>query len=356
MPYSFKKLANNWSALSDSDKIALFEGTDYNVPTGAELMALNEPFRVVVYDPVSTGQQLYVNAIPQAQLALPKELIDTSSFATIDNITLDCAITGGGKIRVAVTNDLVNYKVYNGTAGTWDAILPQDILDNGMSPSQINSLLQSNWNLLNIEGGVAFAYVLDITNPTDSADVDAVTFEGTMSDYYRSQVKGTIYDYDYIGDSILRVYIYESGTYKINYKKKNAGGGGGGTGGDSSVLLYAGTTYISSDTSITTTDSMENFDFILVKCDYTDGVDTLKVVTLLKPEAGDVVPIKFVRNSTEYCIAEATINSYTDISIDLLELVGFSGYKVEKILGISGGSGGGSSCTPADIQDILDLF
>ena len=228
MPYSFKKLANNWSALSDSDKIALFEGTDYNVPTGAELMALNEPFRVVVYDPVSTGQQLYVNAIPQAQLALPKELIDTSSFATIDNITLDCAITGGGKIRVAVTNDLVNYKVYNGTTGTWDAILPEDILDDGMSPAQVNSLLQSNWNLLNIEGGVAFAYVLDITNPTDSADVDAVTFEGTMSDYYRSQVKGTVYDYDYIGDNILRVYIYESGTYKINYKKKNDGGGGGG--------------------------------------------------------------------------------------------------------------------------------
>ena len=45
MAYSWKVLANDWSALSDTDKEALFIGTNYNKPTVAELQSLLQNYK-----------------------------------------------------------------------------------------------------------------------------------------------------------------------------------------------------------------------------------------------------------------------------------------------------------------------
>ena len=49
MAYSWKVLANDWSTLADTDKEALFIGTNYNKPTVAELQALGGKFKIVAY-------------------------------------------------------------------------------------------------------------------------------------------------------------------------------------------------------------------------------------------------------------------------------------------------------------------
>ena len=49
MAYSWKVLANNWSALTDTEKEALFVGTNYNKPTVAELQSLGNKFKVATY-------------------------------------------------------------------------------------------------------------------------------------------------------------------------------------------------------------------------------------------------------------------------------------------------------------------
>lgn len=218
MAYTWQKVANDWSTLTDTQKIALFEGTDYNIPTGAELMALNDIFKVAIYDVSDTGQQLAINGIPKGQIIEPNNLLNTSAFVNINKITIGCNLTGSGIIKVAATNDLTNYKVYNTATNSWDVInLVSDIATLGMTPSDVLSLSQSHWTLLDVSGGVAFAFYLDITNPVDGADVDYIQFEGFMNDFYRSQIKGTVYDYDYIGDNTIRVYLYDSGKFKINY-------------------------------------------------------------------------------------------------------------------------------------------
>ena len=227
MAYTWQKLANDWDALSDADKIALFEGTAHNVPTGAELMALNEPFKVAIYDVVQTGQHLYIEGIPKRQTIVPNTLISTQMFETIDRISLDFAMSGDGDIKVALTVNLVDYFVYNDSTAQWNLIALSDIDTLGMSPVALNSYGQSVWNKLDLRGGVAFAYSLEIDNKTDEADVDTLNFTGDANGTWVSQKKGDVFDYEYVADNILRVHIYSNGDYKINYKKKNDGGGGG---------------------------------------------------------------------------------------------------------------------------------
>lgn len=230
MAYTWQLLAPNWGTLTDIEKIALFEGTAGNVPTGAELLALGAPFRVAVYDSSSTGQNLYVEGIPKRQLVKPNSLISTARFLNISNISLDFAISGDGDIKIAVTTDLIDYYVYNTSTNLWEIIdIDNDIDTNGMTPTEIGLLSQSDWSALDLSSGVAFAYSLDITNDTDEADIDKLEFTGTANGTWVSQVKGNIFDYEYVGDNILRVHIYDDGDYKINYKRVNDGGAGEGS-------------------------------------------------------------------------------------------------------------------------------
>lgn len=225
MAYTWQKLADNWNTLTDSEKISLFEGTGHQVPTVAELMALNAPFQVAVYDISQTGQHLYIEGIPKRQTVIPKELISTSIFNSINRISLDFAMSGDGDIKIAVTTNLVDYYSYDGTQ--WNLIDLANIDTDGISPVAFNSLGLSAWNKLDLQGGVAFAYSLDITNKTDEADIDTLYFTGDANGTWVSQKKGEVFDYEYVADNILRVHIYSNGDYKINYKYKNDGGGGG---------------------------------------------------------------------------------------------------------------------------------
>lgn len=218
---TWQLLAPDWDALTDAEKIALFEDTDYKTPTMSELMSLNKPFKVAMWDVISSGQNIQLNIIPKSQIVLPTALISTSIFNRIDKIDFVYLKTGSGDIKVAATTDLLNYKIFDTTTNSWVDILVDDIPTNGMSLFDVNSLNSSAWNSLGMGNGIAFAFVLDITNSSDDADVDKMSFEGESKPYWRSQVHGTVYDYDYIADNIIRVRIYEDGDYKINYKKKN---------------------------------------------------------------------------------------------------------------------------------------
>lgn len=218
---TWQLLAPDWDALTDAEKIALFEGTDYSVPTGAELMALGAPFKVAIYDVVSSGQSMKINGIPKTQTVLPTQLISTASFDRVDKIDFVYSETGSGSIKVAATTDLSTYKVFNSSTGNWDTIAVADIPTGGMSLLTVNTLTSTSWQNLGIRNGIAFAFVLDITNSSDRAEVDKMSFEGESKPYWRSQVHGIVYDYDYISSNMIRVKIYEDGDYKINYKKKN---------------------------------------------------------------------------------------------------------------------------------------
>ena len=108
MAYSWKVLANDWSALSDTDKEALFVGTNYNKPTVAELQAIGGKFRAVAYGVDTTSPKIVVKAVPNNKLFVPASLFG-SSFSTIDSMSIVANVDVNSNIRFVFTKNLLDY-------------------------------------------------------------------------------------------------------------------------------------------------------------------------------------------------------------------------------------------------------
>ena len=78
MAYSWKVLANDWSALTDTEKEALFVWTNYNKPTVAELQSLGNKFKIVAYDVDTAVPKTVVKAVPNNKLFVPVNLFGAS--------------------------------------------------------------------------------------------------------------------------------------------------------------------------------------------------------------------------------------------------------------------------------------
>lgn len=81
------KVADNWDALSDTEKIALFESVGYNQPDIEDLRAIGK-FRVVTYSKQNIKPSCLVEATPKPQIVLPKELLNIKQVEDINKITI----------------------------------------------------------------------------------------------------------------------------------------------------------------------------------------------------------------------------------------------------------------------------
>ena len=108
MAYSWKVLANDWSTLSDTDKEALFIGTNYNKPTVAELQALGGKFKIVAYGVDTISPKTVVKAVPNNKLFVPVSLFG-GLFSTIDSMYMNANVDANSNIRFVFTKDLLDY-------------------------------------------------------------------------------------------------------------------------------------------------------------------------------------------------------------------------------------------------------
>lgn len=81
------KVADNWDALSDSEKIALFELVGYEQPDIEDLRAIGK-FRIVTYSKQNIKPSCLVEATPKPQIVLPKELLNIKQVEDINKITI----------------------------------------------------------------------------------------------------------------------------------------------------------------------------------------------------------------------------------------------------------------------------
>ena len=87
MSGTFQKVADDWTALTDAQKIALFKATNcYETATPEQLATLGK-FRIVTYSEGNSQPSCTVTALPKDQIVLPKELISTKAFENVDSIT-----------------------------------------------------------------------------------------------------------------------------------------------------------------------------------------------------------------------------------------------------------------------------
>ena len=81
------KVADNWDALSDLEKIALFEAAGYEQPEIEDLRTLGK-FRVVTYSKENEQITCNIAATPKAQIVLPKDLLNIKQVEDINKITI----------------------------------------------------------------------------------------------------------------------------------------------------------------------------------------------------------------------------------------------------------------------------
>lgn len=81
------KVADNWDALSDAEKIALFEAAGYEQPEIEDLRALGK-FRVVAYSKENEQVTCNLVATPKVQIVLPKDLLNIKQVEDINKITI----------------------------------------------------------------------------------------------------------------------------------------------------------------------------------------------------------------------------------------------------------------------------
>ena len=221
MAYSWKVLANNWSALTDTDKEALFVGTNYNKPTVAELQALGGKFRVVAYGVDTTSPKTVVKAVPNNKLFVPVSLFG-DSFSTIDSMYINANVDANSNIRFVFTKDLVDYYTFTSSGFAKISSFDADtVISEGMSMSDVASISEMQWdtffNADNGDKGIAIAFAMSITDITDVAYLDNLKVTADMRGEWRKAVHGTDYDYAYPNNKVLKVELNADGNYKINY-------------------------------------------------------------------------------------------------------------------------------------------
>ncbi|MEI7085136.1 discoidin domain-containing protein [Pectobacterium versatile] len=151
------------------------------VINGSEIAAIS-PFSVHA----ESERNIKLTYIPNSQIVINKSLLSASagSWAKINSATLTATQTGNGKVRVAVTRDLVNWHVLRN--GAWvdvgalsaDTAGAEALIADGMTPAELSGITAAQWTQLfssnnGVPDSLAFAFALDITDPvTDVATID----------------------------------------------------------------------------------------------------------------------------------------------------------------------------------------
>ena len=173
MAYSWKVLANDWSTLSDTDKEALFIGTNYNKPTVADLQSLGDKFKIVAYGVDTAVPKTVVKDVPNNKLFVPVSLFG-DSFSTIDNMYINANVDANSNIRFVFTKDLLDYYTFGSSGFTKVSAFDADtVLNEGISMSDVATISEMQWDTFfdadKGDKGIAIAFAMSITNITDVA-------------------------------------------------------------------------------------------------------------------------------------------------------------------------------------------
>ena len=259
MAYSWKVLANDWSALTDTEKEALFVGTNYHKPTVAELQSLGDKFKIVAYGVDTAVPKTVVKAVPNNKLFVPVSLFG-GSFSTIDNMYISANVDANSNIKFVFTKDLVDYYTFTSSGFAKISAFDADtVISEGMSMSDVASISEMQWDTFfsadNGDKGIAMAFAMSMTGISDVAYLDNLRVTADMRGEWRKAVHGTDYDYAYPNNTVLKVELGSDGNYKINYAISSSGGGGLDTGVPiGTVISFMGNTppddYLSCDGNV----------------------------------------------------------------------------------------------------------
>ena len=237
MAYTFTQLANDWSTLTDAEKEALFENTNFNQATLAELQTLGK-FKVLAMSDSASGSaaDVKVHGVHNDFLVLPKEMFGTlfNKIKSV-NITENISDTTNASIKYVLTKDLVGYYTFSG--GTWTQLAIVDantVISDGLTADDLALISSTDWDLFYDgdvdENGLGIAFAFHETALTQSTELDNLQMTVDMKGTWNKAEHTEDYTYGY-SNTQLHVHLLKNGSYKINY--------GNSAGGSGSSIEYA---------------------------------------------------------------------------------------------------------------------
>lgn len=164
-----------------------------------------------------------ISGLPKPQLITVKEdvnLTNVKNFIRFESVAQE---SGSGIIRYVMSNDSgKTWYVYKDSKLTAIELSLTSAKENGMNTKTLNEIPTSVWNeFLGVNKTVKFAYYLEIKSNTDIALMDELILVYQAMGKWNAMVHGRDYDYSYESNEMVRVKLYNSGDYKINYFKQN---------------------------------------------------------------------------------------------------------------------------------------
>ncbi|MDX6913820.1 discoidin domain-containing protein [Pectobacterium carotovorum] len=166
--------------------------------------------------------------IPLAQSVTQKLLTSAGSWSQINAATLTATQTGNGKVRVAVTWDLVNWHVLRNGAWVDVGALSANtagataLIADGMTPAELGAVTAAQWTQLfssnnGVPDSLAFAFALDITDPvTDVATIDRLVLNVNDASSWKVQTQAEV-EIRWRTDSVT-FRTATAGNYKLAYQ------------------------------------------------------------------------------------------------------------------------------------------
>ncbi|KAA3666850.1 discoidin domain-containing protein [Pectobacterium carotovorum] len=179
---------------------------------------------------IYSGEGIHVDVryTPQSQISIQRARLSAGSWSQINAATLTATQTGNGKVRVAVTRDLVNWHVLRN--GVWvdvgalsaDIIGAEALIADGMTPTELGGITAAQWTQLfssnnGVPDSLAFAFALDITDPvTDVATIDRLVLNVNDASSWKVQSPAEV-EIRWRTDSVTFRTV-TAGNYKLAYQ------------------------------------------------------------------------------------------------------------------------------------------
>ena len=208
-------VASDWTALSDTEKAALFTA---HGSTATSFTGLTGKLKVLAYSTMATAAHTTtVTAVPKPQLVKPSGLISISKYDALNVVTVTSTVSTNASLKIAVTTDGTTYKAWSGTA--WVAVDATDATTfavNAMDVSVLSTITAAQWAMLSATS-IGFAYLITTTASTDTCATDTLSITVNMKGTWRQGIYSTDYSYTSSDKGTLSVTLLTDGSYKVNY-------------------------------------------------------------------------------------------------------------------------------------------
>ncbi|MEI7341117.1 discoidin domain-containing protein [Pectobacterium brasiliense] len=179
---------------------------------------------------IYSGEGIHVDVryTPQSQISIQRARLSAGFWSQINAATLTATQAGKGKVRVAVTRDLVNWHVWRN--GAWvdvgalsaDTAGAEALIADGMTPVELGGITAAQWTQLfssnnGVPDSLAFAFALDITDPvTDVATIDRLVLNVNDASSWKAQSPAEV-EIRWSTDSVT-FRTATAGNYKLAYQ------------------------------------------------------------------------------------------------------------------------------------------